>query len=59
MDTVARTKSPIVVTKNKRPIIKVIPYSAEVDDQHILEGSVLEERGNPFSTGENWDADIT
>ena len=59
MDTVARTKSPIVVTKRKRPVVKVVPYAVEADDQNNLKGSILKERGNPFSTGEKWDADLS
>ena len=59
MDTVARTKAPIVVTKRKRPVVKVVSYVAAADDQDSLKKSILKERGNPFSTGEKWDADLS
>ena len=58
MDTVARTKTPVIVSKRKKPIVKVVPYRAGDDRNASLEGSILKERGDPFRTGERWDADL-
>jgi prevent-host-death family protein len=58
MDTVARTKTPIIVSKRKKPIVKVVPYASGDDRNASLEGSILKERGDPFRTGERWDADL-
>jgi len=58
MDTVARTKTPIIVSKRKQPIVKVVPYT-DADEAHVdLRGSILTESGDPFRTGEDWDADL-
>ncbi len=51
LDEVARTRSPVVVTKRGRPVAKLIPYRED------LRGSIVRESGNPCSTGESWDAD--
>jgi prevent-host-death family protein len=58
MDTVARTKTPVVVTKRKRPVVKVVPYAIASKADISLEGSILKEQGNPFGTGEEWNADL-
>jgi prevent-host-death family protein len=58
MDTVARTKTPVVVTKRKRPLVRVIPYGTAAGAESSLEGSIVRERGDAFSTGEKWDADL-
>ena len=58
MDDVARTKTPVVVTKHKRPLVKVMPYSAGARAESSLEGSIVSERGDAFRTGEKWDADL-
>jgi prevent-host-death family protein len=57
LDQVAETRNPVVVTKRGRPIATVIPFSASPDAQNRLAGSVLAEHGDPFGTGEDWDAD--
>ena len=58
MDTVARTKTPIIVSKRKQPIVKVVPYTAADEAHADLRGSILKESGDPFRTGEDWDADL-
>jgi prevent-host-death family protein len=58
MDGVARNKTPIVVTKRGRPIVKVVPYTEQTNAQQNLAGSILKENGNPFGTDEEWDADL-
>jgi prevent-host-death family protein len=58
MDSVARTRIPVVVTKRKRPVVKVIPYAVDASPGANLEGSILKEQGNPFGTDETWDAGL-
>jgi prevent-host-death family protein len=55
MDGVARTKTPVVVTKRGRPVVKVVPYS---ESSQSLAGSILRETGSPFETDEKWDANL-
>jgi prevent-host-death family protein len=54
LDDVARTKTAVVITKRGRPLAKLVPYSPA--PARKLTGSVLEETGDPFATGERWDA---
>jgi prevent-host-death family protein len=56
LDEVAATKSTIVITKRGRPVAKLVPY-VEPTKKAGLAGSVLKEVGDPFGTGEQWDAD--
>ena len=56
LDEVASSKSPVVITKRGRPIAKLVPYVAPAK-KNSLAGSVLQEVGDPFATGANWDAD--
>jgi len=57
MDSVAKTKVPVVVTKRGRPVVRVVPYG-EVAPSKSLAGSILREVRDPFGTGEKWDADL-
>jgi antitoxin (DNA-binding transcriptional repressor) of toxin-antitoxin stability system len=54
LDDVARTKSALVITKRGRPVAKLVPVTTA--PPRSLAGSVLEEHGDPFSTGVAWDA---
>ena len=56
LDEVARTKSTIVITKRGRPVAALVPRAPPPGGRG-LKGSVLKEVGDPFSTGEAWDAD--
>ena len=56
LDEVARTKSVVVITKRGRPVAKLVPCTPAVPGRGLA-GSVLKERGDPFSAGERWDAD--
>jgi prevent-host-death family protein len=58
LDDVAETRTTIVITKRGRPIAKLVPY-VEPGKRKSLAGSVLTEAGDPFSTGEAWDADAS
>jgi antitoxin (DNA-binding transcriptional repressor) of toxin-antitoxin stability system len=56
LDEVARTKSAVVITKRGRPVAKLVPCGPSTPGRGLA-GSVLQEKGDPFSTGERWDAD--
>jgi len=56
LDEVARTKSAVVITKRGRPVAKLVPI-APAPASRGLAGSVLSETGDPFGTGERWNAD--
>ena len=58
METVSQTKTPVVVTKRNRPLVRVIPYAEPISSDRNLVGSILKESGNPYATGEEWDADL-
>lgn len=56
LDEVASTKSVVVITKRGRPVAKLVPYVSSAKKKSLV-GSVLKEVGDPFGTGERWDAD--
>lgn len=56
LDEVASTRSTIVITKRGRPVAKLVPYVGPAKTGGLV-GSVLKEIGDPFGTGERWDAD--
>lgn len=56
LDEVARTKTAVVITKRGRPVAKLVPCGPPPTARSLV-GSVLKEEGDPFSTGERWDAD--
>lgn len=56
LDEVATTRTPVVITKRGRPVAKLVPITATAR-AGSLAGSVVFESGDPFSTGEVWDAD--
>lgn len=58
LDEVANTKTVVVITKRGRPVAKLVPCGPS-PAQRSLVGSVLRESGNPFSTGDRWDADAS
>jgi prevent-host-death family protein len=58
LDEVARTRSSIVITKRGRPVAKLVPCGP-VAAAPSLAGSVLRETGDPYGTGEEWDADAS
>lgn len=55
LDEVARTRSAVIITKRGRPVAKLVPCAPT--RVRGLEGSILSESGDPYSTGEGWDAD--
>ena len=56
LDEVARTRTPIIITKRGRPVAQLMPYSF-AEPKRSLAGSVVREVGDPYGTGERWDAD--
>lgn len=55
LDEVARTRSTVVITKRGRPVAKLVPCGP-APAARGLAGSIVSETGDPFSTGETWDA---
>ena len=56
LDEVARTRSTIVITKRGRAVAKLVPCGPPSTTRGLA-GSVLKEVGDPFDTGERWDAE--
>ncbi len=57
LDDVAETREPVVVTKRGRPVAQVVPVSASPASTKLA-GSILHEQGDPYGTGENWNAEL-
>jgi prevent-host-death family protein len=55
LDDVAATRTPVIITKRGRPIAKLVPC-IEPPAKKDLVGSILQESGDAFNTGEKWDA---
>jgi antitoxin (DNA-binding transcriptional repressor) of toxin-antitoxin stability system len=58
LDEVARTKATVVITKRGRPVAKLVPCGPPQQGGDLA-GSILDEIGDPFGTGETWDADAS
>lgn len=58
LDDVATTRAPVVITKRGRPVAKLVPYVAPTMSPSLV-GSVVHEAGDPYGTGESWDADAS
>lgn len=56
LDEVAASRRPVTITKRGRPVAKLVPITAPARGR-TLAGSIVAESGDPFSTGEAWDAD--
>ena len=56
LDEVASTRRSVVITKRGRPVAKLVPITNGPAPKSLA-GSVVSESGDPFSTGESWDAD--
>ena len=55
LDEVATTRRPVVITKRGRPVARLVPIATPAKGR-ALAGSVVTESGDPYSTGEAWDA---
>ena len=56
LDEVAKTRTPVVITKRGRPVAQLMPYIPH-NRKRSLAGSVLRETGDPYGTEEIWDAE--
>lgn len=56
LDEVAASRTPVVITKRGRPVAKLVPITPPAR-LGTLAGSVVAESGDPYSTGEVWDAE--
>lgn len=56
LDEVAATRASVVITKRGRPVARLVPFVA-ASTSPSLAGSVVHEVGDPYGTGEAWDAD--
>ena len=55
LDEVATQRRSVVITKRGRPVAKLVPVTAPARTA-TLAGSIVAESGDPYSTGEVWDA---
>jgi prevent-host-death family protein len=55
MDEVSETRQAVVITKRGRPVVQIVPVR-EHEKARNLEGTILHEDDDIFSTGEAWDA---
>ncbi len=56
LDDVAASRRPVVITKRGRPVAKLVPITPPTRARSLV-GSVIFESGDPYSTGEVWDAE--
>ena len=56
LDEVAQTRTQIVITKRGKPVAQLSPH-LPASRRRSLTGSILKEVGDPYTTGESWDAD--
>jgi antitoxin (DNA-binding transcriptional repressor) of toxin-antitoxin stability system len=60
LDDVAKTRTPVVITKRGQPIAKLVPCVTPVPaSRRSFAGSILKEVGDAFGTGEMWNADAS
>lgn len=55
LDEVAASRRPVVITKRGRPVARLVPIGTTARPRSLA-GSVVAETGDPYSTGEVWDA---
>lgn len=56
MDLVKRTGKRVIVTKRGKPVVCIIPAADEQPEEE-LEGMIIHQDEDLFSTGEQWEAD--
>jgi prevent-host-death family protein len=56
LDEVAATRRSVVITKRGRAVAKLVPITTGPAPRSLA-SSIVAETGDPFSTGESWDAD--
>jgi prevent-host-death family protein len=57
LDTVARTRRPLIITKRGKPVAQLMPMPQAPTLFGALAGSVLSQDDLVAGTGETWDAD--
>jgi prevent-host-death family protein len=55
LDEVATQRRSVVITKRGRPVAKLVPITAS-SRPRSLAASIVTESGDPYGTGEGWDA---
>jgi antitoxin (DNA-binding transcriptional repressor) of toxin-antitoxin stability system len=56
LDDVAKTRTPVTITKRGRPVAKLVPCNAAPKKANLA-GSILKETGDPFTSGRGDPAD--
>jgi prevent-host-death family protein len=56
IEEVRKTRSPLIVTRRGLPVVTIVPMHDE-GDKADLEGTILYQAEDIFSTGESWEAD--
>lgn len=51
-----KDREAVIITKRGLPVAKLVPY-VKPTKRPSLAGSIIKESGDPFSTGEKWNAD--
>lgn len=58
MDEVNETNTEIVITKNGKPVSKLVPYKKKIDSLFGLHEGIIKSRGDVISPiAEQWDAE--
>jgi antitoxin (DNA-binding transcriptional repressor) of toxin-antitoxin stability system len=57
LDEVAANRTTVVITKRGKPVARLVPITAAAGRPRSLAGSIISESGDPYSTGDIWDAD--
>lgn len=55
LDEVASSRRPVVITKRGKPVAKLVPIAPAARGRSLA-GSIVAESGDPYGTGEVWDA---
>ena len=56
IEEVRKTKSPLTITRRGRPVVTIVPVR-DGGAGAVLEGTILYQAEDIFSTGEEWEAD--
>ena len=56
IEEVRKSKTMLIVTRRGRPVVTIHPAGDE-DEQVSLDGTILHQADDLFSTGEEWEAD--
>ncbi len=56
IEEVRKSRSPLIVTRRGRPVVTIHPATDE-ECRVSLEGTILFQADDIFSTGEEWDTD--